>query len=380
LAVRHLAVLATVVGALLAPALAHAAAPPIARPNPAVYPVRLDYETPLLGSNGSAATLAPLGHGVIVASTRDRAYLAYERRDDLGGFVAAPIGQFALSSGGRDLLLPGQRAAQIPLFSQAAGGAIASFTFTGPIPNPPVPPDNGKQPVPRIGPPPPVPPPGGNPGSPANQGFGGRPGGSGGGGGTTKTGGGTTTTTGGRPGTTTTGTTTTATTTQATTATTVETTTAGGGSGSGGGGASGRSGCTGGSCAAGSCGVPGIQVDSTAPGCIIGVSGALPGDSISETFTITNTTGAPFVLSVGAEALPSNHLSGDLQMGVWDASGPPPGVLPPLTSWLAGFIPLTTLNAGQSVQYVVELYLPTTAGNADQGKIVSVSFRWQAQG
>ena len=56
---KRVAVLAVVLGALAAPALAHAAAPPIARPDPVLYPVRLDYTNPLPG------TLAPLEHGVI---------------------------------------------------------------------------------------------------------------------------------------------------------------------------------------------------------------------------------------------------------------------------------------------------------------------------
>ncbi len=124
----------------------------------------------------------------------------------------------------------------------------------------------------------------------------------------------------------------------------------------------------------------GIEVDTTAAGCTIAIANGAPGDSISETWTITNTTGAPYTLSIKADATPSNHLLDDLQMGVWDASGSPPVTLPPLTSWVAGYSDLTTLNPGQTVQYDVELYLPTTAGNADQGKTVSITFHWHAQG
>ena len=43
---KRLAALATALAVLAAPALAHAT-PPIQRPNPAIYPVRLDYTNPL---------------------------------------------------------------------------------------------------------------------------------------------------------------------------------------------------------------------------------------------------------------------------------------------------------------------------------------------
>ena len=42
--------------------------------------------------------------------------------------------------------------------------------------------------------------------------------------------------------------------------------------------------------------------------------------------------------------------------------------MPPLHTWLGAFHNLTTLAAGATVQYEIELYLPTTAGNPDQGK------------
>ena len=43
-----------------------------------------------------------------------------------------------------------------------------------------------------------------------------------------------------------------------------------------------------------------------------------------------------------------------------------------------GFHALTTLNPGQTVKYGIELYLPTTAGNVDQGLTAAVTFEWQA--
>jgi hypothetical protein len=370
--VKRIVVLAVALGALAAPALAHAA-PPIARPNPVTYPLRLDYADPLPGLDGSPATLAPLEQGVIMAATRDQRFLAFEKLDDLGGFVPARVGTLTLTSGGRNVLPPGTHGPQIPLFQQAAGGAVSSFTFTGSPPSGQTPPpDNGNG---APSPPPPPPPSPGNIPPPANQGFGGQPGGGSNGSGST-----TTTTTGAHGGTTTTTkkppapppTTTTTTTTTAPTSTT-----SGGG---GGGGRGGGSGCSGGSCAAGSCGVPGIQVDSAPPGCVIIFTKAAPGDSVSEIMTITNTTGAPYTLAFRATGPNNNHLWQDLQMDVFDPLIGPSSPLPALQSWLGSFHNLTTLAAGASAQYEIELYLPTTAGNADQGKSAVIAFEWNATG
>jgi hypothetical protein len=366
---KRLALAAAVLGALAAPALAHAAAPPIARPNPVTYPIRLDYDNPLPGS------LAPLAKGVIMAATRDQTYLAYEKQDDLGGFVPAEVGRLNLTGGGHDVLSPGTHKAQIPLFQQSAGGKISSFTFTGTPSGRTPPPDNGN------GFPPPPPPTPGNTVPPANQGFGGKPGGASQqhGQGTTTTTGGTTTT----PGGTTTTTrppppaTTTTTTTATGTTTTGTTTTTGGGGGGGGGG-----GCSGGSCAPGSCGVPGLQIDSAPPGCVMVLTNAAPGDSISEVMTITNTSDTPYTVSLKAEGANNNHLWQDLQMAVWNTTGSPPPVFPSLVSWMSGFhsgfIPI--LNPGDVVSVQIELYLPTTAGNADQGKTAVIALHWHAQG
>ncbi|MGH2935557.1 MAG: hypothetical protein ACRDL2_13730 [Gaiellaceae bacterium] len=96
--------------------------------------------------------------------------------------------------------------------------------------------------------------------------------------------------------------------------------------------------------------------------------------------TITNTSGSPYDLGLKVEGPHSNHLWQDLQLGVWILPGSPPPVLPPLTSWLSGFNTLATLNPGETIQVELELYLPTTAGNADQGKGAVVTFHWHAQG
>jgi hypothetical protein len=97
--------------------------------------------------------------------------------------------------------------------------------------------------------------------------------------------------------------------------------------------------------------------------------------------TITNTTGASYDLSIKATGPNNNHIWHDLQMDVYDASGPAPSPpLPLLSNWLNTFHVLTTLTPGQTVQYVIELFLPTTAGNADMGKSAVIAFTWHAQG
>ena len=367
---RRLVLIAAVAGALSAPGLAQAAAPArIARPNPVTYPIRLDYVDPLVGADGKPASLAPLVQSVMMAAARDAATFRYASQGDLGGFVRATVGEGALAGGGRLVIHPVSFKPQIPLFARAGGGTVLSYTFAHTPTGPTWAPDNGR--VPRLAPPPPPTP--GNVPPPANQGFGGRPGGGGRNGGS---GGATTTTkggghTGGGGGTTTT--------TQSpppppTTTTTGTTTAASGGGGGGGGG-----GCTGGSCTSGACGVPGLSVDSNLPGCTLTIASAAPGDSVSETFTIQNTSGSAYTLSFMAGGANNNHLWQDLEMDVYDPSGgAPTPPLPSLTSWLGSFYALTTLNPGQTVQYVVVLYLPTTAGNADMGRSAIIDFTWSA--
>jgi hypothetical protein len=96
--------------------------------------------------------------------------------------------------------------------------------------------------------------------------------------------------------------------------------------------------------------------------------------------TITNTTGAPYTLSFKATGPNNNHIWQDLQMDVFNPIVGPAFPMPSLQSWLGSFHSLGTLNAGQSVQWEIELYLPTTAGNADQGKTAVVAFTWSATG
>jgi hypothetical protein len=361
--VKRLAALATVLGALAAPALAHAAAP-LARPNPALVGIRLDYVNAL----PAPGTLQPLGQSVIVAAIDDEAFLRFRQPDDLGGFIPAPIGKLALSSGGRDIH-PHAFAPEIPLFAHAAGDKVSSFLAANGEAT--TAPDNGTLPVPGLGvPTPPSPPTASNTVPPANQGFGGTPGGDGGGGPGT-----TTTTTRAEPPTTTTTTTTTAaanttTTPTISTTTTPQAATAGGG---GGGGPSGGSG-------SGECGTPGLQIVSNPPGCVVSLAGGAPGSSVSEVMTITNTSSSVYTVSLKAEGANNNHLWNDLEMGVYPEFTPPPSPLPPLAYWIAQFNDLTTLNPGQTIAYVIVLYLPATAGNQDMGKSAAITFHWRALG
>ena len=332
---RRLVTLVVVLGALAAPALAHAA-PPIARPNPALVGIRLDYDAAL------PATLDPIDPPVLGAAAYDKDFLRFRYVDDLGGFMPAPVGAGLVAGGGRNV-------------HWDIGGTRHVPTTTL---------DNGKLPLPGIGVP--VPPPAPTPADtvpPANQGFGGRPGG----GGTTTTS--PTTTTKRRkppPTTTTTTSTTTAspTTTSGTATGSIGTSSPGGGGGP----------------AGGTCGIPGIQIDSNPPGCVISIGNAAPGDSVSEVMTVTNTSGVSYTLALRAEDANHDHLWSDLQMGVYPQFTPPPSPLPPLSYWTAQFNDLTILAPGQTISYVIVLYLPTTAGNADQGLAAVIGFHWQATG
>lgn len=357
---KRLVASAAVLAALAAPALAHAA-PPVARPNPALVGIRLDYVSPLPGPDGKPATLAPLGRGVIVAAMNDVGFLRYRQPGDLGGFMPAPLGALALSSGGRDVH-PHRFASEIPVFSRDAGGKVTSYLAASGQTSSPTP-DNGASPVPGLGIPTPPPPPTPETLPPANQGFGGSPHG-----GTTGT------TTRPKPTTTTVviTTTTTSTGTTAPTTTTVppaDTTAAPAGGGGPGGGSGG-----------GACGTAGLQIVSTPPGCIVSIAQAAPGSSASAVMTITNTSSSTYTLSLRAEGANNNSLWSDLEMGVYPQFTPPPSPLPPLAYWLAQFNDLTILNPGQTIAYVIVLYLPTTAGNQDQGLSAAIAFHWRALG
>ena len=357
---KLLTALGVVLAGLAAPGLAHAA-PPIARPNPALVGIRLDYTDPLSTPRGTTATLPPLGRGAIAASMGDLAALGYHSAADLGGF------RVTVPARGHYLFPVPPQASQLPLLETDAGGSLLVYGRATANPSP-TPPDNGKGPVPGLGVVPPPPNPDGSVPS-ANQGFGGPPT-NGGGASTGATTTSTTTTTRRRPPppTTTTTTTTPATTTIATVTTSIGTTTSGGGGGGGGGGGTGQ------------CGVPGLSITSSNASCTITIGTAAPGDSVTELMTVTNTSTTTYTLALQALGPNNNHLWQDLEMAVYQQGTPPPAPFPPLLYWLAQFNNLAVMNPGDSITYVVTLFLPTTAGNADQGKSATITFDWLATG
>jgi hypothetical protein len=387
---RRVLLVGAVVAALVAPAIAHAA-PHLYRPNPAASNLSPDYVNPLPAAGGGVATLAPLTEGVVAASVADLERLRYSLASDLGGFVSAPLGALALSSGGHNVVGSLAAGAQIPIFQHHAGGSVNAFTFTGgPVTNTP---DNGQQPVPGIGVPPPVPPAtSSNNVPPANQGFGGG-GGSGGGSttgsgtkpgaagakgvgtggthaGTTSTGGATTattttkpTTTKPKPPTTTTSATTTTIVTTGPTTTTVPTTTTTGGGGGGGGGGS-------------DCGSDSISITSDHGTCLLHLVNAKPGAETHEVLTIENTSDSAYTLKLRVEGA-HNQLWNDLRMGVWQQGAPPPNPLPPLLFWTTQFNALTVLQPGDSVSYVIQLQLPAASGNQDMNLAAIIDFHWR---
>lgn len=103
-----------------------------------------------------------------------------------------------------------------------------------------------------------------------------------------------------------------------------------------------------------------------------------PGGSATERLTITNTSDQPFDLSLRASGT-QNRLWDDLQMGVWQVGTAAPSPLPALLWWTTQENKITTLQSNQSIVLEIELYLPTTAGNADQGLAAIIDFHWHAQ-
>ena len=92
-----------------------------------------------------------------------------------------------------------------------------------------------------------------------------------------------------------------------------------------------------------------------------------PGGSASEVMRILNDTNQAFTVSLQAAGT-QNSFWNDLQMGVWKDGTAAPNPLPPLLQWTtqANNLGSGPLPPGQTVKYKIELYLPTTAGNADQ--------------
>jgi hypothetical protein len=119
-------------------------------------------------------------------------------------------------------------------------------------------------------------------------------------------------------------------------------------------------------------------INSNLAGCRIYVVNMAPGAAASELMTVRNDSGEPFTLSLQATGT-TNRLWDDLQMGVWEQGTAAPSPLPQLLLWTTQPNPLTTLAPGASVTFEIELYLPPSAGNADQGLAATIAFVWHAQ-
>jgi hypothetical protein len=105
-----------------------------------------------------------------------------------------------------------------------------------------------------------------------------------------------------------------------------------------------------------------------------------PGDAASEVLTVRNDSVQPLTLSLRADGA-VNALWHALQLGVWEAGTAAPIPLPDLLWWTTPqATTLATLQAGESIRYQIELYLPTTASNAVQGMTASIDLIWRAQG
>lgn len=407
---RRLLVVAAATVAAAATAQAAQAAPALFRPNPILSTPTADYVAALTAPGGGTATLTPLSPAVTAQAVADQQYLHFVQTDDLGGFTPAPVGTSALVGTGRTVVGAAGGTPQIPHYAQAVGGKIQSFAATGlgPVTTSP---DNGNQPVPGLGVPSSTPPPTAtNTVPPPNQGFGGQPAGVGGGpvgGETTTAGRGTTTvaptttrpatttrpptttpppTTTIRPRTTTTGPTTTTTTPTPTTTTSIPTTTTAPATTTT---APTTSTTTTSSSpppttttsGGGPCGTPGLTITSDLPSCRIVAVNMAPGGAATEHMTIRNDSGGAIDLSLQAvtQGTP-NVLWSDLRLGVWQQGSAAPSPLPPLLWWTAQENTLTTLAANATVTYVIQLYLPTSAGNGDQAKTAVIDLRWHAQG
>lgn len=355
---------------------AAAASAPIARPDPVLVNVNLDYVEPLHEPSGASAALVPLDPVVAKQAVEDERYLHYRSHDDLGGFQLAPIGESPLSSGGREVVGTGNNTSQIPQYGQTAEGVVRSFAFLGASSGGV--PENGRTPIRGIGIPPQLPLPSNtNALPPPNQGFGGSPVNRGGGsgreegassnpppskqphGGKQPSSGKQQPPSGSHPPPT-------------------------GASGEGGqtaeGGRSSGNGQSGGGepPVGASCGTAGLEITSDHSTCRIYAVNMAPGQSASEVMTIRNEAGVPVTLSLRAGG-EENRFWNDLRMGVWPVGAAAPEPLPELLWWTTQENRLSTLQAGQAISYEIELYLPSSAGNEDQGQAAVIDFTWHAQ-
>lgn len=104
-----------------------------------------------------------------------------------------------------------------------------------------------------------------------------------------------------------------------------------------------------------------------------------PGGTVSEVMTIRNDTSETLTLSLRADGT-QNQLWQDLRLGVWEANTAAPAPLPPLLFWTGQDNALTTLAPDETVRYELELLLPSSAGNDDQGLTATIDLVWKAQG
>jgi hypothetical protein len=300
--------------------------PVLRRPNPLFVSLGLDYVNPIPAPGGGYALLEPQAHPVIPSSVKDLRFLEYEKRDDLGGFIPAPKGWLAIGACRPKVNLthlpcPGVNItgklgkSQIDFYSNnQVGNRINSFTWLHGLGG------RGNHKCAACGT---LIFPGGLPTNTPlpgpNQGFGGK-------------------TPPPKP--------------PPSQPVTVSNDT-------------------------GDCGTKGISIVSNLPKCRIYVVNQEPGDGTFEKMKITNTTSVPYILSLHATGTP-NRLWQDLEMGIWVQGDPAPQPLPPLHFWTAQYNEVQVLQPHEVVHYLIELYLPLSAGNADQKLPAIIDFNWRA--
>ncbi|MGH3009782.1 MAG: hypothetical protein ACRDLM_10320 [Gaiellaceae bacterium] len=317
------------VGVVVALAVTSAASgrrtqPVLRRPNPLFVSLGLDYVNPIPAPGGGYALFDPQARPVVNASVRDLRFLEYENRGDLGGFIAAPKGWLAIGTC-RPKVNLGDKPCPGVTLTGVGGKSQIDFYSNNQVGNK----INsytwlhgfggGKNKCAACGTlVPPSPFPSNTPLPGPNQGFGGLP----------------------KPPK------------KPTTPVTVGNNT-------------------------GDCGTKGISIVSNLPKCRIYVVNQEPGDGTFEKMKITNTTSVPYILSLHATGTP-NRLWQDLEMGIWVKGQPAPSPLPPLHFWTAQYNEIQVLQPGEVANYLIELYLPLSAGNADQKLPAIIDFNWRA--
>lgn len=103
-----------------------------------------------------------------------------------------------------------------------------------------------------------------------------------------------------------------------------------------------------------------------------------PGGSATETVTVRNDSDQLFTLSLRAEGT-TNQLWNDLRFGVWQAGTAAPSPLPPLAFWRGQDNDLGTLRPGESIRFELELFLPESASNVDQGLRADIDLIWRGR-